>query len=95
MAEVVDDRVMNFVGRYVTHSRRKYPWHKWLDGKTWRIAKGTDFEPSVESLKRAAYLAAARRGLNVSFVNEGAGVLFIRATKEPKPLVAAMGRRAE
>lgn len=41
---------------------RHYPWAQWLDGRTWELVRGVDFDCAPASFQRNAYRAARRRG---------------------------------
>jgi len=45
--------------------RPLYPWAKWLDGKTRRLVKGTDFNCELATMDDNARKAADVRGLKV------------------------------
>jgi len=44
---------------------RKYPWDRWLDGKTRRLIKGKDFKCELATIDDNARKAATARGLRV------------------------------
>lgn len=61
MAEQVD---FDWDERHTTRGRLpKYPWDTWLDGNTWAITRGEDFDLKEESLRAAVSAAARTRGL--------------------------------
>lgn len=47
-------------------SRRKYPWKKWSNGKTWRAVAGVDFYCAVNGFRSALRSFASRNGLVVT-----------------------------
>lgn len=47
------------------NKRNKYPWDEWLDGKTWELRKGRDYESTLESFRAGAWRAANQRGKKV------------------------------
>ncbi len=59
--------------------RPKYPWDEWLDGGTWRITRGADFDVKVASMRKAVFLAAQKHGLRIETRLEGDSLIF-RAT---------------
>lgn len=63
----------------------KYPWDKWLDGETWELRKGRDYESTLESLRGRASRAASQRGKKVKtrIIRDGHGEgIAIRAYEE-------------
>jgi hypothetical protein len=63
----------------------KYPWDKWLDGRTWELRKGRDYESTLESLRGRASRAASQRGKKVKtrIIRDGRGEgIAIRAYEE-------------
>ena len=42
-----------------------YDWDKLLDGSIWELRRGKDFNTGPISMRCAAYIAAARRGIKV------------------------------
>ena len=73
MASVVDDVSFDGPGR-----PGKYPWESWLNGQTWELVQGEDFECHSDSMQSAVYAAARRRGLSVSIRTNDSG-MFVRA----------------
>lgn len=73
----------------------KYPWDQWLNGETWQLTKGTDFETDLEIMRRATRTEAIKRGLNVhTSVDKNRGQVIFQAydpkstktkTKSKKP----------
>lgn len=55
-----------------------YPWDEWLDGSTWLLTKGEDFDIQIESMRQSIYNMARRRGghARVSTTVDGTGVLL-------------------
>ncbi len=53
-----------------------YPWDTWLDGRVWKLTKGPDFECECNSLRGAAYAAAARAGVTVKVTVDGDHVIL-------------------
>lgn len=39
----------------------RYPWNEWLDGRTWELKRGVDFECSTISFRTSAYAMARKR----------------------------------
>jgi len=58
-------------GRPTTH-----PWDEWLDGSTWRITRGTDFDARPSSIRQEILQTAKRRGLEAETSVEGDSVVF-------------------
>lgn len=61
------------------HKRDAYPWEKWLNGETWRLSHGRDFDTSVRSFRVVAHQAAKRRGKSLR-VRAVDGVLVIQSS---------------
>lgn len=60
----------------------KYPWHKWLDGDTWRIFWGEDYHVEDKSMKRTILRAAKSRGLQVTIRSKVPGQVTFRALRD-------------
>jgi len=43
----------------------RHPWDTWLNGETWKLVQGVEFQTSVGSMGRMVREAADRRGLRV------------------------------
>lgn len=82
----------------------KYPWDKWLDGRVWRLDKGSDFTSSVEAMRGAARRAAVNRGktittrgrkdcLYIQVVADGDVLVPIRLAKKGRKVAADTARR--
>jgi hypothetical protein len=54
----------------------KHPWNEWLDGSTWRITRGIDFDARPSSIRQEILQTAARRGLGAETSVEGDSVVF-------------------
>lgn len=55
-------------------------WDDWLDGKTWKLRAGIDFQVSAQSFRVLIYKAAARRGKRARVaVREDGRVLYVQA----------------
>ncbi len=65
----------------------KYPWDEWLDGSTWRITRGQDFDVEPSSMRKGASQAASRRGLRAQTQIEDDSVIF-RATPKNRQVAA-------
>ncbi len=59
----------------------KYPWDEWLDGSTWRITRGTDFDAKPSSVRSEVYRSAYQRGLRIESRIEGDSVIFRASPK--------------
>lgn len=55
----------------------KYPWAKWLDGRTWKLTKGEDFLCSLASFADLVRKTAAARGLDVTVYTEDKAVVIV------------------
>jgi len=44
---------------------KKYPWEEWLNGETWELRGGRDFQTRGESFRAMAWQAAEQRGKRV------------------------------
>ena len=76
MAEVLDE----FPGRKFGKGRRQiYPWNDWLDGRVWRLTRGTDFKSETKSFASTAAVAADRRGLKLRTTRPDADTVVIQA----------------
>ena len=42
-----------------------YPWQDWTDGQTWEVAKGADFECTLNSFRNGLYSIAKNLGMKV------------------------------
>jgi hypothetical protein len=75
MARVVDEMPRH-------RRRRKYPWDEWLDGRTWELEPGVDFNGTPAAM-RATILTQARRedvAVRTRIADDGRGPrLYIRA----------------
>lgn len=49
-----------------TKRKGKYPWDSWLDGETYELVRGKDFNIDVEAFRTSVAGAAATRGFVVS-----------------------------
>ena len=61
----------------------KYPWDEWLDGSTWRITRGADFDGKVVSMRKMVSLAGRQRGLRAETRIEGDSLIFRATSKTP------------
>jgi hypothetical protein len=63
--------------------RSKYPWAEWLDGSTWKLRRGEDFQTTGESMRATAVKAAQAAGKNirtqVTTDQDGTEVLVLQA----------------
>jgi len=60
--------------------RNRYPWHDWLDGRTWALDPAADFPAvGVKHFRSMAAAAAARRGKRSITVLRPDGTLLLRA----------------
>ena len=50
----------------------KYDWDNWLNGRYWKLSKGTDYENSM-GLRASAVQAAKSRGCSVKVVQRDRG----------------------
>lgn len=71
------DEFSNKVGR-----PPKYPWDEWMDGSTWRITRGADFDVKVLSIRSGVHRCARQRGLRSEARIEGDSLIFRATPKE-------------
>ena len=71
MAERLEHYEFRGLGR-----RPTYPWDEWLDGSTWRITRGADFDSQARAMVKLVHHAARRRGQLVATQIEGDSVIF-------------------
>ena len=62
-------------------STRRYPWDEWLDGRTWTLEAGVDFDAGKhDQMAAMVHQAARRRGLkSVTRFDNTTGMLRIKA----------------
>ncbi len=46
-------------------SRRKYDWAQWMNGESWRIYLGEDYEIPTENMRVTLHQMAEKKGLKV------------------------------
>lgn len=74
--------------------RGKYPWDEWLNGESWRLTRGVDFQVSLQALRAAASQAAKRQGCRVTTRKVNDTTLVLRAVREaPAPAATATPTR--
>jgi hypothetical protein len=68
----------------VANRHYRYPWDEWLDGRTWELTAGVDFDCDVLTVVSAARQAANRRGGFANVVTHGGNVYvtFTKASEE-------------
>ena len=59
MAKVIEQHVP----RQRSWTQSQYPWDEWLDGRSWLLTQGEDFECTIDSMGIAIRKAAKARGL--------------------------------
>lgn len=52
---------------------QRYPWDEWLDGRPWKVRRGSDFESKAGTFIANARAHARRRGGNVRTALFGEG----------------------
>lgn len=57
----------------------KYPWNEWLDGSSWRLIRGEDYDIEDNNMRMQVRGAAKRRNLQVIVVSPSAGVVELQA----------------
>jgi hypothetical protein len=62
MAKTVSDSLL-VANRGRTH---QYPWAEWTDGRTWEVAKGEDFECTLNSFRNGLYSIAKTLAMKVT-----------------------------
>jgi len=45
-----------------TNNPLKYPWDKWLDGRTWQLTQGKDFKCTAKAFGSIASSTARKKG---------------------------------
>jgi hypothetical protein len=71
MAERIDEFSPRRLGRPPL-----YPWAEWVDGSTWRITRGEDFEVTAKSMVANLYSHAYRQGLSLEARQDGESIEF-------------------
>lgn len=69
------------------HSRKKYPWKQWLDGKARRATKGVDYDCDTASFRSALQKAAERSGMYVETSTQGESVTFRAVVFPPRMIM--------
>jgi hypothetical protein len=64
----------------VANRHYRYPWDKWLDGRTWELTAGVDFDCEIVTIISSARQAADRRGGGIKAVTHG-GKVYVTFTK--------------
>lgn len=62
----------------------KYPWEKWLDGRSHKLTQGKDFNIEIPSMQASIHVAAKQRGLYVSTGQTAEGVLTVKSRTTKK-----------
>lgn len=62
--------------------RGKYPWKEWLNGESWTLTRGIDFQVSLSALRAAASQAAKREGCRVTTRKVNDTTINLRAVRE-------------
>jgi hypothetical protein len=78
MAERLENYEFNAMGG----PSPKYPWDEWLDGSTWCITRGADFDVKPFSMRSAVQGAGERRGLRIQTQIKGDSLVFRAIPKE-------------
>jgi hypothetical protein len=87
MAEELEDHVFTRGGR------AKYPWDLWLNGKPWRLRRGTqeqcilgmrDFSVRTRIMRGIAFNYAGRHDLSITTEIEDEDTLYIRCLGKRK-----------
>jgi hypothetical protein len=60
-----------------------YPWEEWLDGSSWRITRGADFDISPVSMAAIIRQRAERAGLTATCRREGDDAIVFKASATP------------
>ena len=79
MAEVVSESELN-EGR--GFNVVAYDWSLWLNGQTWKAARGVDYQCTSGSFAASVYSTAKRKGLKVKIKKHEDHVVF--CAKKPK-----------
>lgn len=78
MAEQLEEYVFTRRGR---RPGSGYPWGDWLNGKPWRLIKGSDFRCSLKGISQQACNHARRKGLRTRVEIESDTVIVIQTFK--------------
>ena len=73
MAEVVDD---SFIP--IERTKGKTRWDQFLDGQTWRLVRGVDYNIQLSAIQMLTRAARAK-GKRIRTSREGDGVFYVRA----------------
>lgn len=61
--------------------RKHYPWHRWLDGRTWELTIGVDFTGDLGAFRTACHKYAGHNGLRMR-THVAGSLLYIQALGE-------------
>jgi hypothetical protein len=60
-------------------TRFVYPWNTWLNGESWTLEQGVDFQQTAKSFRDQVYIAAGRRGITCNVHRESEKVFTVQA----------------
>lgn len=55
----------------------RYPWKQWLDGNTWELVQGKDFQSTVKTMQKFIRQVASNRGILISVYQTAPNTLVI------------------
>lgn len=84
MAEVIEGFEFPKPGQNL-RSNAKYPWNEWMNGQTWRITQGVDFDCKTQSIKFLIYKRAEVLGITVKVHTESPTSVIFRAVHQETP----------
>lgn len=64
--------------------QQRYPWDQWLDGATWEIQQGEDFNVEMESMRVQIHNAARTHGFRATTSVKGDKIEF-QVHRKPNP----------
>lgn len=64
----------------------KYPWDKWLNGQTWILVRGKDYQCKNQALVVLAHRSAKIRSKHVSVVVLDKSRVYLRAKESFSPV---------
>lgn len=64
-------------------NRAQYPWSDWFDGDVWELTADEDFKVKPARFRATAYMAAARRSMQISVMIRD-DLVYIQARRLPQ-----------
>lgn len=82
------------VTNFTFKGTRRYPWETWMDGATWELEQGKDFDVSGDSFRSAAYTWSKRNGVRVSVsVSKDKKTVHLRKVSDCSEVLRAVGKQ--